>query len=91
MTLMHSIWVGATLYLLFTKNRNALLNIKLWLIISIIGGPSLQIIGRYIKEMAQDSSSINVEFYLYRVLLILVGLVMLNWVRTTVVIDETSS
>ena len=90
LTLMHVLWISAILVLVYIKHKNALLNIKLWLIIASIAGPLFRMAGRFLNEMLQEFPTSQIEFYLYRLLSVLVGLLIFNWVRTTVNVENSS-
>ena len=90
LTLVHVLWISAIFILIYIKHKNALLNIKLWIITAFVAGPLLRIAGRLLNEMLQDSMESQVEFYLYRLLSVLVGLLIFNWVRTTVKVENSS-
>ena len=90
LTLMHVLWISAILVLIYIKHKNALLNIKLWLIIAFIAGPLFRMAGRFLNEMLQEFPTSQIEFYLYRLLSVLVGLLIFNWVRTTVNVENSS-
>lgn len=84
LTLMHILWISAILFLLSSKHKNALLNIKLWLITAFIVSPLIRIVGHFLNEALDGFSASQVEFYLYRLFSVLVGLIVLNWVKNTV-------
>ncbi|MFD2721517.1 hypothetical protein ACFST9_22575 [Hymenobacter monticola] len=86
-TLLHVLWVSSIIYLIYIRSSKALLNIKLWIIVALIASPVLRMAGRFMNEMIQDSAASQVEFYLYRLLSVFVGLILLNWVRNTVTLE----
>ena len=45
--------------------------------------------GRFLNEMMQDFTTSQVEFYLFRLVSVVVGFIMLNWIRTTVKLENT--
>ena len=90
LTLMHVLWISAILALIHIKHKNALLNIKLWLIIAFIAGPLFRMVGFFLNEMIQEFPTSQIEFYLYRLLSVLVGLLIFSWVRTTVNVENSS-
>ncbi|PJJ55050.1 hypothetical protein CLV45_3399 [Hymenobacter chitinivorans DSM 11115] len=78
----------ALLYLVLTRHRNALVNLKWWLIIGLIVGPALSLAGRFLNEMLDSFSSFSIEFYLSQALLLVIGLILLNYVRSTVTVER---
>jgi len=90
LTLLHILWIVAILFLLFSKHKNALLNIKLWLIVAFVAGPLLRMAGHFLNEILDEFSVAQLDFYLYRFISVLVGLIILNWVRNTVKVESSS-
>ena len=88
LTLLHVMWICTILFLIFTRHRNALLNMKLWVITALIASPLFRMAGRFLNEAIQKSAESQVEFYLYRLLSVLIGLVMFNWIRNTVKVEK---
>jgi hypothetical protein len=91
LTFLHILWIGSILYLIYIKSSKALLNIKLWIIVALIASPLLRMAGRFLNEMLQESAALQIEFYLYRLLSVLVGLIILNWVRNTAKLENRIS
>ena len=87
-TNLHLIWMAALLFLIVTKHKHALSNLKWWLILSFIAGPAFSLAGRFLNEMLDGFSSFSVEFYLYRALMILLGLILVNYIRSTVRVEK---
>ena len=88
LTLLHVMWMCTILFLIFTKHRNALLNMRLWVITALIASPLFRMAGRFLNEAIQKSAELQVEFYLYRLLSVLIGLVILNWIRNTIKVEK---
>ncbi|QIL75746.1 hypothetical protein [Hymenobacter sp. HDW8] len=85
------IWMAALLFLVLTKHKYALANLKWWLIISFIAGPALSLAGRFLNEMLDNFSSFSVEFYLYNASLLVVGLILFNYIRSTVTVERVEA
>ena len=77
-TMVHILWISGILWLIYLRHERALLNIKLWIIVAFIASPLLRMAGRFLNEMMQDSTTSQVEFYLFRLVSVVVGLIMLN-------------
>jgi len=90
LTLLHILWISAVLLLMLNKHKDALLNIKIWLITVFIAGPLIRMARRLLNEILDGFSASQVEFYLYRVLSVTVGLIVLNLVRSTITVEESS-
>ena len=82
------IWMAALLLLVITKHKYALVILKWWLIITMIVGPAMSLVGRFLNE-TMDDSSYSIEFYLYRILMVIIGLIMLNYTRSTITVEKT--
>ncbi len=91
LTLIHILWISAIIILIVIKHKNALINIKLWLIIAFIVSPIFRIAGRFLNEILQDSATVKLDFYLYRLLSVVCGLIILNWVRYTVKLEVNTT
>ena len=87
-TLVHVMWICAILFLIFIKHKNALLNLKLWVITAFIASPLCRMAGRFLNEAIQESAEPQIEFYLFRLLSVLAGLIILNWIRNTVKVEK---
>jgi hypothetical protein len=83
--------MAALLFLVATKHKNALVNLKWWVIISLIAGPVLSMGGRFLNEIIAGFASFSLEFYLYKALLLIIGLIMLNYIRGTVTVERSES
>ena len=88
-TMVHILWISGILWLIYLRHERALLNIKLWIIVAFIASPLLRMAGRFLNEMMQDFTTSQVEFYLFRLVSVVVGFIMLNWIRTTVKLENT--
>ncbi len=85
------LWMAALLFLVVTKHKKALINLKWWLIIAFIVGPALSLVGRLLNEMLDGFTSFSVEFYLYRSVALIIGLILLNYIRSTVTVEQVES
>ncbi|MCB2378100.1 hypothetical protein LGH70_10935 [Hymenobacter sp. BT635] len=85
------VWMAALLFLVATKHKYALANLKWWLIISCVAGPALSLAGRLLNEMLDGFSSFSAEFYLNRALLLVVGLILLSYIRSTVTVEYVAA
>lgn len=81
------IWMAALLILVITKHKYALVILKWWLIITMIVGPAMSLVGRFLNETMEDSLY-SIEFYLYRILMVIIGLIMLNYIRNTITVEK---
>ncbi|WBO83210.1 hypothetical protein [Hymenobacter yonginensis] len=81
------IWMAALLFMVVAKHKYALINLKWWLVITMIVGPALSLVGRFLNE-TMDDSSYNIEFYLYRILMVIIDLIMLNYIRNTITVEK---
>ena len=88
-TMLHILLISGILWLIYLRHERALLNIKLWIIVAFVASPLLRMAGRFLNKMMQDSTTSQVEFYLFRLVSVVVGLIMLNWIRTTVKLENT--
>lgn len=85
------LWMAALLFLVVTKHKKALINLKWWLSIAFIVGPALSLVGRLLNEMLDGFTSFSVEFYLYRAVALIIGLILLNYIRSTVTVEQVES
>ncbi|MBC6696735.1 hypothetical protein [Hymenobacter sp. BT190] len=84
------IWMAALLLLVITKHKYALASLKWWLIITMIVGPVMNLVGRFLNE-TMDDSSYSIEFYLYRIMMVIIGLIMLNYIRSTITVEKAET
>ncbi|TGE22212.1 hypothetical protein E5K00_18365 [Hymenobacter aquaticus] len=82
------VWLAAILFLVVTKHKYALTNLKWWLGIGFIAGPAFSLAGRLLHETLDGFSSFSVEFYLNKALLLVVGLILFSFVRSTVTVER---
>ena len=74
--------------LVLTKNQYAKIVIKIWLIIFIILGPSLQFIGQFLQDIANSFTNADILYYLDKAIRILIGVTLLIYVNRTVEVVE---
>ncbi len=72
------------LYLIFTKNKNAKLGIKIWSILFLIIANSLQLLGGILQILGKGNPNLGLLDYLKLVILILIGTFILIFTNKTV-------
>jgi len=72
------------LYLIFTKNKNVKIAIKIWIIVFILIGFGLQFLGKFLKFIASDFAEFNPIEILKIILFLIIGFIILIFSNKTI-------
>ena len=78
------------LVLIFTKNQYAKLSILIWTVIALIIGSGFEVIADLMDDFNTDFKATKIDSFIYNVLGLIVGILILDYTRRTVVVTSSA-
>ena len=77
--------------LIFTKNQYAKIGIKIWSIVFLAVASGLQFVGRFLQDLTEGFSKVDITHYLTTGITILLGVLIAVYTNKTVEIVEVTN